>query len=86
MKAANTALKREKFEMPNVENIIYKANGMQFFNKIDLTSAFQQIELHPSCRYITRFRTHKGIYQSKRLIFGASSAPEIFHNKLSKVS
>jgi hypothetical protein len=32
MKADNTSLKRQKFEMPNVENIIYKANGMQIFN------------------------------------------------------
>ena len=53
---------------------------LKFFNKIDLNRAFQQIELHPSCRYITRFRTHRGIYQSKRLVFGVNSAPDIFNN------
>ena len=61
--------------MPDVENIIYTANGMKFYNKIDLNSAFQQIKLNSTCRYITRFRTHRGIFQSKRLIFGVNSAP-----------
>jgi hypothetical protein len=32
MKAANTAIRSEQFEMPNIENLIYKANGMNFFN------------------------------------------------------
>ena len=80
MTAANTAILREKYEMPNVEDIIYQANEMKIFSKIDLNSAFEQIELAPESRYISRFRTRKGIYQHKRLFFGVSSAPEIFHN------
>ncbi len=84
MKAAKTAIKREQFEMQNLENLIYKANGMKFFNKIDLKAAFQQIELHPSSRYISCFRTHDGIYQYKRLFYGIKSVPEIFHHKIAK--
>ncbi len=70
MKAANQAISREKFEMPNVENLIYKADGMKKLNKIDLMSAFQQIELNPDCRHISSFRTHLGIFRFKRLFFG----------------
>ncbi len=36
MKAADRAVIREKYLIPDVDNIIYKANGMIFFNKIDL--------------------------------------------------
>ena len=82
MKAANKAIKREPYQMPNVETIIAKARGMEYFNKIDLRSAFQQIELHPDSRYISRFRCRDNIYQYKRLFFGVNAAPEIFHNKL----
>ena len=53
MKAANKAIKREKYQMPTIETIIQKSRGMMFFNKLDLLSAFQQIELHPDCRYIS---------------------------------
>ena len=45
MKAANTAIKRERYEMPNIEDIIYKANKTQVYSKIDLMSAYEQIEL-----------------------------------------
>lgn len=85
MKAANSAIKRERYQMPNIEDIIYKSNGMEIYSKIDLRSAFEQIELDPECRYISRFRTHNGIYQHKRLFFGINSAPEIFHNFLSRL-
>jgi hypothetical protein len=85
MKAANRAEIPDKFLMPDVDNIIYKANSMKLFNRIDLNRAFRQIELHPSSKLITRFRTHRGIFQSKRLVFGVSSAPEIFNNTIQKI-
>lgn len=85
MRAANKAILREKYEMPNIEEIIYEINGEKLFSKIDLNSAFEQIKLSPQSRYISRFRTHIGIFQYKRLFFGVSSAPEIFHNIIKNV-
>ena len=82
MSSANTAIKREKYEMPNIEDIVYQANEAKYFTKMDLNKAFEQLELHPESRHISRFRTHTGIYQHKRLFFGVNSAPEIFHNKI----
>ena len=82
MSAANQAIKCEKYEMPNVEDIIYQSNGAEVFTKMDLNRAFEQFELHPKCRHITRFRTYSGIYQNCRLCFGVNSAPEVFHHKI----
>ena len=84
MKAANRAIKRENYQMPTIESIIQKSNGMKYFNKFDLVSAFQQIQLDSECRYISRFRTPKDIYQYKRLFFGINAASEIFHHKISE--
>ena len=85
MKLANKAIKREIYQMPSLEHIIVKANGMKLFTKLDLKSAFHQIELHPDSREISKFRTTSSIYQYKRLFFGINSASEIFHNKLAEV-
>ena len=82
MKAANRAIKRVNYQMPTIETIIQKTSGMKFFSKADLRSAFQQIELHPDCRYISRFRTPNGNYQYKRLFFGINTASEVFHQKI----
>ena len=82
MKAANRAIKRVNYQMPTIENIIQKTQGMKFFNKVDLMWAFQQIELDPACRYISRFRTPDGNYQYTRLFFGVNTASEVFHQKI----
>lgn len=79
MKAANVAIQSEKYQMPNVEDIIYQANGMKIFSSLDNQEGFEAVMLHPKSRYITKFRTHKGIYQSKRLCYGVKSAPEIYN-------
>jgi transposase InsO family protein len=85
MREANTAIIRENHEMPNLETLLYGANGMKHGAKLDLNSAFEQIRLKKECRYISRFRTHNAIYQHTTLFFGISSAPEIFHNLIRKI-
>jgi hypothetical protein len=41
MKEANRAILREPHEMPNLETLLYNANGMKFGAKLDLNSAFE---------------------------------------------
>ena len=55
------------------------------FSKLDISSGYHQLELHPSSRYITTFRTHNGRYMYKILNFGISSASEIFQEPIRKV-
>ncbi len=81
----NKAILREKYQMPNPEEIIQLVNGWKYFTIIDLNSAFEHIVLHQNSRYIATFRTHNGIYRYKRLFFGISSAPEIFHSTIKKL-
>ena len=81
MRCANTAISCEKHEMPNADDILFKINGMKFFGTVDLKHAFKQVKLGKKSRPISRFRTHVGIFQYRRLFFGVNSAPEIF-NKL----
>ena len=56
-------------------------NGATAFSKLDLKSGYNQLELHPSCWYITTFSTHLGLYQYKRLGFGINSAAGILQHK-----
>ena len=60
-------------------------NGATVFSKLDLSSGYHQLELHPSSRYITTFRTHNGLYRYKRLNFGISSASRIFQEHVRNV-
>ena len=65
MKLANKAIKREIYQMPSIDHIISKVNNMKIFTKLDLKSAFHQIELDPDSRRISRFRTASSIYDTR---------------------
>ena len=78
MRRANEAVTREWHPIPTLEEILAALNGAAVFSKLDLRWGYHQIELHPESRVLTTFSTHKGLKRYKRLIFGLSSAPEMY--------
>ena len=78
MRKANEAVVRERHPIPTVDDILYQLNGSTVLSKLDLKWGFHQIELEQQSRTITTFITHKGLYRYKRLMFGISSAPDLY--------
>ena len=66
----NTAIRREKHVTPTVDDFIQALNGSTVFSKVDLNSAYHQIELAENCRYITTFSSHVGLKRYTRLNYG----------------
>lgn len=73
---ANQTVVREKHPVPTVEETLQKEFYARFFSKLDLSTAFHQIELHPESRDITTFATPNGLYRYKCLLFGINMATE----------
>ena len=82
MRNANKAIKRVRYNLPTVDDILHRISGSTWFSILDLNSAFHQLELDESCRYITVFSTPLGPRQMTRLFFGVNCATEIFHNAI----
>lgn len=78
MKYPNQAIQREHYPLPMIDTLLNKLKGSIWFSKLDITSAFHHIELHPDSRGITTFMTNRGLMRFKRLMFGINCAPEIF--------
>lgn len=78
MRCANRAILRENYPLPTFESFMSKLKAARIFSRLDLKSAYHQLELDESSREITTFVTHKGLFRYKRLMFGVNSAPEIF--------
>jgi hypothetical protein len=55
------------------------------FSKLDLKWGFHQLELSVVSCDITTFVTHNGLYRYKRLMFGVSSAPELYQHTIQQV-
>ncbi|KAK7925258.1 hypothetical protein WMY93_007568 [Mugilogobius chulae] len=85
MKKLNKAVKRERFILPNLEDIAPKLSGATVFSTVDASSGFWQIPLDESSRKLTTFITPVGRFCFRRLPFGITSAPEIFQQKMSSL-
>lgn len=81
----NKAVKRERFILPNLEDIAPKLSGATVFSTMDASSGFWQIPLDESSRKLTTFITPVGRFCFCRLPFGITSAPEIFQQKISSL-
>lgn len=78
MRRANEAIQRENYPLPTFDSFMTKLRNAKYFSRLDLESAYHQLELDTESRPITTFITHKGLFRYKRLMFGVNSAPEIF--------
>lgn len=85
MRQANEAVERERFPIPTVEEVLLEINGSKVFSKLDLNMGYHQLELEESSRSITTFTTHLGLFRYKRLMFGITSAPEIYQNTIQNI-
>ena len=74
----NPVSKLDRYPIPRIEDLFATLGGGTTFTKLDMSQAYQQIELEDSSRQCTVINTHKGLFQYKRLPFGISSAPAIF--------
>jgi hypothetical protein len=83
--ARSPSIIRERHPIPTIDNVLYNLNGSTIFSKIDLKSAFHQIELDVASRPITTFCSSLGLFRYKRLMFGISCVPEIFQHIILQV-
>ena len=71
-KNVNKALISSNIPIPKHEDIKTKLSGAKVFSKMDLKSAFWQIELDEESRYLTVFHANDKLYRYKRLTMGLS--------------
>ena len=85
MRRANEAVLRERHPIPMVDEVLQNMNQSTVFSKLDLKWGFHQIKLVEESRGITTFTTHAGLFRYKRLMFGISSAPELYQHIIQQV-
>ena len=85
MRNANKAIMRKMHRLPDPNQIWAQFDGAKWFTKLDISSAYHHVELHPNSRYITAFMTDNGVMQFTRLNFGLNVAPEIFQSIMDRL-
>ena len=74
----NPVAKLDRYPIPRIEDLLATLGGGKSFSKLDMSQAYQQVELDESSRQFTVINTHKGLFEYTRLPFGIFSAPAVF--------
>lgn len=78
----NAVSKLDNYPIPKIEDLYATLSGGSEFTKLDLSQAYQQLELDEDSKQYVTINTHKGLYRYNRLPFGVSSAPGIFQRTM----
>ncbi len=81
----NPELHVDQFPLPSTREILATLGGCRYFSKIDLSQAFNQIELDAESRPLTTINTPWGLFRYTRLCFGVANAPAIFQKCIETV-
>ena len=69
-KPLNAALKRERYQIPVIDDLLLDVTDACVFTKVDLSSAFWHLELDEKSSVLTTFATPYGRFRWLRLPFG----------------
>lgn len=81
----NAGTIRDEFPLPRQTEILSALSGAQVLSSLDALSGFTQIELAEEDREKTAFRTHRGLFQFKRMPFGLTNGPSIFQRTMQAI-
>lgn len=84
-KALNALTLKDKFLIPNVDELLGELRGSVIFSKLDLRSGFHKIRVFPPHTEKTTFRTHHGHFEFLVMLFGLTNALAIFHSIMNTV-
>ena len=78
----NDKLLSEAYPLPDIETVFHKLHGAKYFAKIDLSSAYYQIELDDEAQDISVINTTKGLFKVCRFQQGFKNASAIFQQAI----
>ena len=81
----NPWLKVPDYPFPTVEELFAILNGGKKFTKLDLSQAYQQMQLGENSRNLVCINTHVGLYRYTRMPYGISSAPSKCQETMDKI-
>ena len=81
----NPVIDNEPYPLPTAKDLFATLAGGEVFTKLDLSSAYQQLELTEASKKYLVINTQQGLYQYNRLSFGVSTAPNIFQKIMDQI-
>ena len=84
--SVNPQLAEHRHPIPLPEELMRKFGGGHLYSKIDLSDAYNQIQLSPASQEKLALSTHRGVLLQQRLPFGIASAPGYFQEIMDRLT
>ena len=81
----NTQIEVAHHPLPTVELITSKLSGNTVCSKIDIKTAFQQLELDEASKELCTVNTNKELFKVNRLPFGVASCPALWQRTIDSI-
>ena len=77
-RALNNVSEKDRYPLPLTKETLNNLSRMQWFSKIDIIAAFNNLRIKEGQEHYTAFRTRFGLYESLVMPFGLTGAPATF--------
>jgi hypothetical protein len=83
-RSLNKATVKNRYPLPNIDDLIDCLEGSTMFTKLDAISGFHQIRMHPNSIEKTAFRCPLGQFEYRCMPFGLTNCPSLFQEQMNR--
>eukprot|EP00253_Pinus_taeda_P010106 PITA_10106 len=77
-RALNKIIVRNRYPIPQIDDLLDQLKGAKYLSKIDLKSGYHQVPIEPSDVCKTAFKAKEGLFKSLVMPFGLTNALATF--------
>ena len=83
--ALNKIIVRNKYPIPQINDLLDQLKGAKYFSKIDMKFGYHQVPIEPTNVWKTTFKSKEDLFEWLIMPFGLTNAPTNFRRLMDEI-